>query len=203
MEHSKEAERESNWRRLARRIGDRYSDCRVSNFDATGDAQQMAVDHLRRYADEIEANVAAGANVVFYGPPGTGKDHLMIALLREACRRFVSTEWINGMDLFGEVRDAMDTDERERDILQKYTEPGVLAISDPAPPWGELSQFQGSFLFRLIDARYRARRPTWITVNVNKGSELGGRIGRQVVDRLRDGALTIHCDWKSYRKAQA
>ena len=198
MEHS-EQERGGNWRRLERLIGQRYEGCRVDSFKTSLEAQRKVRDAVRKYGKDITARVAAGTNIVLYGPPDTGKDHLLVGLLYQACKYSHSIGWVNGMDLHGEIRDAMDGETTESYILKKYTEPTVLAISDPVPPWGDLSKFQAVFLFRLIDARYRAMKPTWVTVNATKGEELEGRIGEQVVDRLRDGALTLHCDWPSYR----
>jgi hypothetical protein len=55
-------------------------------------------------------------------------------------------------------------------------------------------------LFRAIDARYRDYRPTWVTINVGGGDEAEDRMGMQLVDRLRDRAVSIHCNWPSHRK---
>ena len=40
----------------------------------------------------------------------------------------------------------------------------------------------------------------WVTVNVNSRAELDSRMGVQLADRLVDGALTLFCNWPSYRK---
>ena len=160
------------------------------------------MQRLTDYGTNIIQNVTAGRGVVLFGPPGTGKDHLMAGLMVAAIREGgFAVNWQNGMDLFGRVRDAMDTDTRERDIIRDFTAPDVLVISDPVPPWGDLTQFQAAFLFRVIDARYRQKVPTWVTANFTNGDEAGGRLGTQVLDRLKDGALSIYCNWESYRKA--
>lgn len=111
--------------------------------------------------------------------------------------------WQNGMDLFGDIRDAMDTGDTERSLVARLVAPDVLYMSDPLPPIGKLTEFQAGLLFRVLDGRYNRRRPTWATINVSSGAELDDRIGPQNGDRLRDGALAIFCDWSSYRKVQA
>ena len=45
-------------------------------------------------------------------------------------------------------------------------------------------------------------RPTWISMNVASGEEAESRIGVAIIDRWRDGALTLAFNWPSYRKVQ-
>jgi hypothetical protein len=56
-------------------------------------------------------------------------------------------------------------------------------------------------LFRVVDARYRQCKPTWITVNAVGRTELDRRMGAQTADRITDGAVALFCNWPSYRKA--
>lgn len=194
------------WKSLEASIGPRYSLCRFSNFffDADPDiaARQAAmVDRLKRYAESIDDYVKAGSNLILFGRPGTGKDHLLAALMREACKAGIAVKWLNGMRLFERRRDSIDKSIGERELLREYETAPVLAISDPVPPWGDLERGQAEFLFRLIDERYRHMRPVWITANFSGGKDAEKRMGAQVVDRLRDGGLALDCDWHSYRKA--
>lgn len=126
----------------------------------------------------------------------------MAAMLRHALEFSSQVLWVNGMDLFGEFRDAIDAGASERQGVAKLTAPTILALSDPAPPRGNLSDFQVMMLFRIIDRRYRDMLPTWITVNASSRQQAEERLGAQVVDRLGHGALAIHCDWESYRSAK-
>lgn len=192
------------WKALSASIGPRYTGCRFTNFVFDGDAkiaarQRKTVDRLQAFADDIEANVKAGRNLVLFGKPGTGKDHLLAAVMNATCRAGIGVRWLNGMRLFERRRDAIDTDVRERDLLREYETVPVLAISDPVPPWGDLERGQAEFLFRLVDERYRHFRPVWITANFVGGGDAEKRMGSQVVDRLRDGGLALDCDWESFR----
>lgn len=196
----------ANWNGVKLAIGPRYVDCRVSNFKlyripAELARQQPVIDGLTAYGESIEKNIKAGRNVVLFGPPGTGKDHLLVGLAYAACSTGHSVRWINGVDLYADVRDSIDSQRNERELLNEFVLPDVLVISDPVPPWGGLTAFQSQFLFRLIDRRYRWRKPIWITANVADSAEASERIGAQAIDRLKDGALTHHCNWESYRKS--
>lgn len=182
-------------------VGQRYRDCTLENFQITSPAQRKVVDAIWDYGDHVSERVAAGTNVVLFGPSGSGKDHMLCGLARTAIAAGVSVAWRNGRDLFGHFRDAMDDQkESEGDILEALWKPDVLAISDPLPPSGPLSPYQQDTLYRVVDLRYRACRPLWMTLNVKDGQEADDRIGVPIVDRLRDGALALSCNWASHRK---
>lgn len=212
-------ERSSELQQLIALCGARYAQCTFTSFVATTPEQQQARDVVVGYANELGDHLADGTNLILFGSRGTGKDHLLTALLRQAILRYgfaVRTElhevlkrpgdtlhWVNGVDVYSEFRDAMDIKGRsERRIRDKYTRPLVMAISDPLPPSGPITSFQSEKLFQILDERYRHKRPTWLTINVKDGDELDERLGPQNADRLRDGAVVVHFNWDSWRKAK-
>ena len=190
-------------------VGRRYEDCGLNNYETTAAEQTHTVKSLQSYLTNLAANVRGGNGLVLFGPSGTGKDHLLVAMAREAIWEGVNVVWTNGRDLFAEVRGLMgrdryqslDSPASEEELLAPLINADVTFISDPIPPTGALTEFQSDVLFRVLDARYRDRMPTWVTINVENGSEADDRMGAQLVDRLRHDALVIHCNWPSYRKA--
>lgn len=204
----RDAEREQHarcdrWRAFVQHRGDRYAECRLKNFACPTESQAKAVLTLMGYCEAMGDRIADGEGVVLFGPKGTGKDHLAVALCRVAIAQGRHVVWQNGMDLFGDIRDAIDKGEAERALVSRLVAPDVLYLSDPLPPFGNLSEFQAGMLFRIIDGRYSRRRPLWVTVNVSSGDELAQRMGSQNADRIKDGAVAIHCDWPSNRKTKA
>jgi DNA replication protein DnaC len=200
------------WRRLC---DQRYRRARLDNFtlygtEAEQKQQRRVIDAIREFSSKISENIASGRNLVLFGPPGTGKDHLLAAVMREAVRaawkegdNYDQFAWTNGADLFSSARDCIDSEVRtEQSEFRRWVSPTILAISDPVPPFKDdkLTPFQSSFLLRVIDGRYRSGKPTFVTMNVESGKEAEGRLGAQVVDRLRDGALVCHCFWPSFRR---
>lgn len=197
-------ERAYAWDRLLQRIGRRYADVRLANFQADNDSQKKAVKLLSEFCDKLSERTETGQGLVFVGPKGTGKDHLAVACLRVAVLyEGLNAAWVDGQTLYQEFRDGIDSDIRERDALRTYTSPKILLISDPVPLAESLTPFQQSVLWRVVDRRYRDLRPTWVTMNVGNAEEAERRIGAQIVDRLRDGALSIVCNWPSHRKSAA
>lgn len=190
------------WRRLLAERGERYRDCRLSNFECSHKGQAEVRSQLVDFCRDISSNVGVGQGLLLFGPKGTGKDHLMMACARAAIAAFHQLAWSNGMDVFGAFRDAIDTKTPEREVIARFTTPEVLWLSDPAPPTEALTAAQATWLFRILDHRYSRRLATWVTVNVTGQSELEKRVGAQNADRLRDGALALACNWPSHRKAR-
>lgn len=191
------------WSGFLDRRGGRYLECRLTNFKCDMPKQTTAINKLTDYVDNIRDRVSAGDGIVLYGARGTGKDHLAVAVCREAIRNDVEVHWVNGMEFFGQVRDALDDKKTtEYSLISALVCPSLLYISDPLPPSGALTDFQQAMLFRVLDARYSQLRPCIMTVNAANGKELDERLGGQNADRIRHGALAIHCDWPSYRKVQ-
>lgn len=204
------AREEARKREIARRAnlealfeaGDRYRGCTLDNYAISTTKQQRVVDHLRMYLGNLDENLAACRGIVLYGPVGTGKDHLLFAVLREIVKRRedVTVCWKNGQDWFGDVRDAMDADVPEAKLMRGLTKAKVAVISDPLPPIGGLGNHMATMLYRVIDDRYNAQLPTFVSVNVKDNAEADERMGVATWDRLCGGAYKIHCSWPSHRK---
>lgn len=188
------------WREIITTFGRRYENASLGNFDVYDDKQAAVIGALKHFGERLQSHAELGDGLVLYGPSGTGKDHLLAALMRHAIfHHDMRVEWVDGMVLYGMMRDAIGKDEPEERVLRRFINAKILAVSDPVPPTGALTDFQASTLFRIIDARYRDCRPTWVTINVANGDEAAGRMGVQVVDRLKHGATVLHCNWTSYR----
>lgn len=192
------------WQSLIGKIGSRYAGCRLANFEISADAQIAArqrsvVESLRDYCGNISERVSDGQSVILVGPPGTGKDHLVAAMMRAGCRANLPVDWINGSDFFGMARDVMDGHTSERQFVGSFTIADALAISDPVPPSGPLNDWRTELLLRVVDARYRRKKPLWITLNVENRKEAVERLSVQMVDRLRHDSLILECQWPSFR----
>jgi DNA replication protein DnaC len=202
-EEQRAAEVEATAKELWNIRGSRYQDCRLSNFDATVKAQHQVLAELWEYVRRMQQLVQEGAGVILIGPPGTGKDHLLAGLMHEALAAGVIVKWTSGLGLFRRSRDAIDAQASEADQLRAYTKPQVLAISDPTWEREPLTRWEKQRLGEIVDERQNNLRPTWITINAESRQDAERMMGHAVVDRLGHGALSLACNWGSYRRSLA
>lgn len=181
---------------------DRYRGCTLESFETSDAKQVAAVEALREYLAGIDLDRSLPPGLLLYGPCGTGKDHLAIAVCLEAMSKHgLSCGRINGSEWFGDLRDQMDNGGKsEASIIARLAKPSFLLVSDPLPPFGALTQFQATMLYRLVEKRYYLGKPTILTVNVKDGKEAEDRMGAPTWDRLKDGVWVIACNWPSHRK---
>lgn len=193
-------------REIVETIGPRYRECTLESYHLTGsESQRKALEQIREFANATHDNYGCGrCGLVLMGNPGTGKDHLLSALMWYAIIRWgFNVGWFNGIELFSEMRDRIgDNDSKERSIIRRMVSPNILVLSDPVPPKGEIGRYNAEILYQIIDRRYRAMKPTWVSMNVYGGDDARNKLADNLVDRLRDNSLVITCDWESYRKPQ-
>jgi len=189
---------------LLARVGQRYFAATLENYQAACPKQREVVAALTAYADQFQAERAAGNGIVLFGSSGTGKDHLLLGAARLAIvKHGARIVWRNGVDLFAEWRDLIGGEGSEMSRVYHYARPDVLILSDMLPLGEEVTAFQRQVLLQIIDFRYRQCRPTWLSLNVQNGEEAIGRMGMALFDRICHGTLVRFCNWPSYRAAKA
>ena len=198
-------ERSEAWRRLVSKIGRRYECCRAKDWTFHGsdeDQRQQAtvLASVQTYLDDLPDRMERGENVIAFGPVGGGKDFFAAGMMRTAVLKYgLSCWWVNGLDFFGDMRDQIGHDGTERDILRGLIAADILVMSDPLPVAGTLTPYQINTLFRVVDARYRNLRPTWLTVNCLNLDDAAASLGVPTFSRLTENALGLHCNWADYR----
>ena len=189
-------------KRLWESRGRRYERCTLENFLATTPDQESVVRKLQAYRGVLAENVAAGVGTVLTGPSGTGKDHLIASLFEAALAARLTVRWTSGPKLFIRFRDQIGSEEDERRIIRQYTDPDVLALSDPMPVFGALTGYQAQILYEIADTRANALKRCWVTINAKDRAEAEGRLGPQIVRRLSGDALSLSCPWPPYQGAR-
>lgn len=175
----------------------------LNSYKVSDPYQREVVDLVKDWADKFEQRVKRGEGLVLLGPVGTGKDHLAFgAVARGVSAVGSSALWVACRELFSNSRDAMVGDEGERRFVRTFLAPDVLILSDPTPPVGDgLTSWQSDLLFRVVDARWRAFRPTVVTANFADDRDAENAVGAPTWDRINDRAFVAVTNWGSYRNA--
>lgn len=184
-----------------RSAGESAKEYRFSTYEAKTPYQKRCVDAVAEWSDGGKETLKTTRNLVLHGPVGTGKDHLAVAACKTLCLKHgVRPGFIAVQDWFGRIRDAMDDNESEREIIGQAASFDVLVLSDPIPPFGNLTQHQATMFYRVIERRTALRRASIVTVNVATDMEAYERLGAPTWNRIIGDALLIHCNWESHRQ---
>lgn len=195
--------RASDERLIAAGIPERFRDAEVATWRATMDQQKRVQRWAREYAGQWHDARRHGRCGVFCGGPGTGKTHLAIGLLRHVIEQGGSGTYTTVMDLLGRIKSTFHREslETEQQVIDAVTRCDLLVVDEVGRSLDtnyEVAQF-----FRVLDIRYRERRPVLLVSNLNQ-VKLRGFLGDAVVDRLREaGGDLLVFDWASSRSVRA
>jgi len=166
-------------------------------------SQQNVIAKVKAYCANMDKHLLNGRNLILFGTMGTGKDFLMANAMRFAVLELGSrVKWLNGAEMLDEFLSAQKGDYKQK-LIRTLSIAPILAISDVLQPGAALTDSQNSTLLDLIDKRYRAKRPTWFTLNITDREDMEERTCPQLVDRLWENADVLECKWPSYRERQA
>jgi DNA replication protein DnaC len=143
------------------------------------------VRHVRRFVDDLDANLDAGRGLWFFGSVGTGKTTLAMLVSKAALDARRSVAIYSLPRLLNEIRETYDED-REVSytaLLDKLAEVDLLHIDDvgaeKSSPW-VLEQ-----LYAIVNDRYESERSVTITTNLEREA-LAEQINERTVSRLEE-----------------
>jgi DNA replication protein DnaC len=165
------------------------------NYVPTTAAQRKALQACEAYGAHVAHRVQAGACLVLIGQHGLGKSHLLCALLKVVIGNECSGRYTTMSDFLAAVEGNWVWHGAERG--REFLGPKVLVLDEVKAP--ETGRDRES-LFALLDARYRAVRPTLIGTNLT-WPQMREQLGERFCDRLlENGGQVLALDGKSARK---
>jgi DNA replication protein DnaC len=183
---------------LLRDIGKRYSTACLESYSARTDRQRAVLGAACDIATAIEARQQV-PNLILFGPPGTGKDHLVIGLLRKDVESESRAKYMSWPVVMAGLRNAASQGRAEEPVIKEAWQAPFLGLSELVSPRRELSGYNAEILLRIIDERYRREYPTFVTANAASIDDLRTKLTEPVADRLFDGAVVAHMNWRSDR----
>lgn len=139
-------------------------------------------------------------NLVIAGDAGEGKTHAACAALAAVmARRPALAAFVDEPSVIAEMRGTWGSREREDDVLCRYAAPWLLVLDDlgRGRPDGRTLEM----LWRLVNRRYSARRPTIYTCQYDRQSlaarfQAGGgdaETAQAIVRRVMDDGNAVVC----------
>lgn len=164
-----------------------------STYIAKNKNEKECLTSLQNY------DIASCKNIIISGGVGCGKTHLIVALarkiIRETARR---TKIITGVALLQEIRSTFqETSKRDAlQVIKEYSEIPFLVIDDLGAE--KATDWVKETLYLIIDNRYNAMIPTFITSNLTP-KQLAGKLDARLLSRLMGDALFLKLDGHDHR----
>ena len=139
-------------------------------------------------------------NLVFIGHPGVGKTGLASSLLLKALFDGRTGMSYKAQDMLDELHRSI-ADRRTRYLMNRLARLDVLLIDEMG--YLTLNTDQTNLFFKLMDTRYRAKRPTLITTNLGY-DEWGTHLKNPpmveaLLSRLKQRCITIEIEGPDLR----
>lgn len=132
------------------------------------------------------------------GDNGTGKSHLMVAAIRELVKNKIQAVAISAATMYDRLEHANFAHGIDHGPIEaRLIDCPVLAIDDIGAR--KLDERLAGTMFRIIDGRSMAKRPTLITADKPLGDIEGIPGWRRIVDRIFEHGLVVSAKGGSYR----
>lgn len=175
----------------------RYRECGLKNFDTATEAQRIARAGVNAYLRGFERH--GWAPLAISGQVGTGKTHLACALANNLIAYGVSVRYTTMAAMIADIKRAYSTDGMtEASQIERYVSDFELLFLDEADVIRATDNDLG-LIFAVVNGRYNALRPV-VTISNQPIAALVDFLGARTVDRLGENAVSVVCDWESYRR---
>lgn len=188
-------------------LGERFEHCRFETFDARPGSEK-ALQLAREYAERFE--LYGGESLLIWGDPGNGKSHLAAAVCHVLKARGKIPVFQTMTELLERIRASFgrQAKEQEREIMAALQDCDLLVLDDLGAE--KVSDWTLDVLFRIIDGRYRAKKPTLFTTNFSptellkrfmpdKSSTEYEIAARRIHDRILEVSVIVENKATSYR----
>lgn len=188
-------------------LGERFDNCTFSTFTARDGAEKAA-----KLAEEYASNFEdyGSDSLLLWGNPGNGKSHLAAAVCHAIKARGYIPVFQSVPELLERIRGTFrkQKGESEKEIMDALRDCDLLVLDDIGAE--KVTDWVLEVMFRIIDGRYRKKKPTMFTTNFSP-TELLHRFmperpsaedeitAKRIHDRILESSVIIQNQAKSYR----
>ena len=165
--------------------------------------------HSPGRAGELLAGLMSGEVWCAYlwGDVGRGKTDLACGVVTRAVEAGVRARFVGDSEMLGEIRSAADDPlDSQEAALARLVRCPLLAIDDLGKT--RLTRWGVEQLWRVVDGRYRERRPTVVTTNLDRPrlaawlAQEAPDAARPIASRLSEGVMVVHVEGPDWRLAR-
>lgn len=167
--------------------------------EKAGFPQQLK--QAKAYVDTWEAQRQNGTGLLLTGSVGVGKTFLAMCIKNAVAAKGAVTVALNAPELYGRISSTWGKgDVKESELFDVLIDADLLVMDDLGISNGRA--WTGEALYRIVDGRYRHKRPIIATANI-AAADLPTNIGARTADRLLERCSIITMTGPSYRKILA
>jgi DNA replication protein DnaC len=172
-------------RSLSAVIPKRYRDAAFDRPPVSQIEPHQAVDDVRRFCEQIDANLDRGRGLWFMGPVGTGKTTLAMLVSKAALNAGRSVAIYSLPQLMREIRRDMHRDGAGTvDLVDRLTAVDLVQIDDVGAE--RTTEWVLEELYTIINSRYEDEKSVVITTNIMDHDALCEQITERTVSRLHE-----------------
>lgn len=194
-------------------LGDRFKESTFDRFTGRSGSEK-AVGVVRKYAKMFDRQEST--SLLIWGEPGNGKSHLAAAICQDIKSRGFIPVFQSVPELLARIRNTFNrqSKESEQEIMNAVLKCDLLVLDDIGAE--KISDWVLESMFRIIDGRYRNKKPTLFTTNFTP-TELLFRFmpdkdratseqevaARRIHDRILEVSIIVENKATSYRREVA
>lgn len=170
----------------------KLSSVRFDNFSIKPE-NQSAADMCRRYADKFATMLKDNRSLMLWGGCGNGKSTMAACIAHKLIDNGFSVAWCSFSTIIDD-NEAIDA------ICNRAMTVDLLILDDFGAERD--TRYANERIFRLIDTRYTAEKPTLYTSNLTPeglSQRLSGD-NRRIFDRMKERLFPIEFKGSSYRE---
>jgi DNA replication protein DnaC len=177
-------------------LGERFSDSTFDKFKPIPGTEK-ALDLCKSYADSFPSYGPDA--LLIWGEYGNGKSHLAAAVAHTVQSKGHTVVFQTMPELLERIRETFNdrkNKETEKDIMYALQNCELMVLDDIGAE--KVSDWVQDVLFRIVDGRYRQKKPILYTTNLKPG-DLKDRVGPRIYDRMMETSILVQNTGTSYR----
>lgn len=177
-------------------LGERFAESTFDTFRQLPGTEK-ALDYCRSYANAFPDY--GGDALLIWGEYGNGKSHLAAAVAHAVKEKGHTVVFQTMPELLERIRETFHdrkNKETEKDIMYALQNCDLLVLDDIGAE--KVTDWVQDVLFRIVDGRYRQKKPILYTTNL-KPSELKDRVGPRIYDRIVETSILVENKGTSFR----